>query len=158
MLVYGNLVKIIVKISWKRAWGSPSVQDIEMGGADQKGEKRWKPWAFGTVIKHSMSGFVWSKPHLPTLFGYKVMINICVVYFLISLFFTLYFCLYLNFTFPDFGLQGKKPHELSRIYTLITSVIPFIFTILVPVTLCSFRRSRPHSGSWVWEDDEWHHW
>ena len=35
--------------------------------------------------KHSISGFVWSKLHLPTLFGYKVM-NICVVYFLMYFF------------------------------------------------------------------------
>ena len=49
-------------------------------------------WAIDTVIKHSHSGFVWSKLHLPTLFGYKVM-NTCVVYFL--MYFYVFYSLFL---------------------------------------------------------------
>ena len=45
----------------------------------------------------------WPKPHLHTLFGYKV-INICDVCFL--MYFTSYFCLDLNFIFANFGLYG----------------------------------------------------
>ena len=41
-------------------------------------------WYCVDVMKHSMSGFVWSKPNLPTLLGYKVM-YICV-----------YFCMYIS--------------------------------------------------------------
>ena len=72
-----------------------------------------KNWAIDTVIKHSVSGFSRSKTHLPPLFGFKVM-DICVVYFLLYFFvFTSYFCLYLSFTFTDFGLHG--PYRVTYV-------------------------------------------
>ena len=47
------------------------------------------------------------------LFSYKVL-KFCVVYFIcISLFFTPYFCLYLNFTLADFGLH--RPYHVTNI-------------------------------------------
>ena len=55
------------------------------------------------------TGFVWSKPKLPILY---LVTKFCVVYF--SFFFfssSPYFCLYLNFTFANFGLHG--PYHMS---------------------------------------------
>ena len=50
-------------------------------------------WAIDSVIEHSISEFVWSKPHVPTLFGYKVM-NIYGVYFL------MYFIVFCSLFWP----------------------------------------------------------
>ena len=47
-------------------------------------------WAIDTVIKHSISGFIWPKPHLPTSFGYKVREYLCCLFsYLFLLCFTL---------------------------------------------------------------------
>ena len=53
--------------------------------------RHFQNWAIDTAIKHSISWFVWSKPHLPTLFGYKVM-DIWVIYFL--MYFFCFYCLF----------------------------------------------------------------
>ena len=53
-----------------------------------------------TVIKHSISGLVWYKPHLPTLFGYKVMNILCSPIFACICLFSYAFCCFYSLFLP----------------------------------------------------------
>ena len=76
-------------------------------------------WAIDNGIKHSISEFVWSKLHLPTLFGYKVM-NICVLYFL--MYFRVFYSLFLPVS--QFHIcRHWPPWSISYHITIIIFII-----------------------------------
>ena len=54
---------------------------------------------------HPISGFILSKPHLPTLFSSNLWLFCVPFSFVFRCFYSL-LCLYLSFTFADIGLHG----------------------------------------------------